>query len=132
MINLHLKYNIKKYGNNYKVVFNFNEEDNYIGVYNNKIYYSNGISINYIDFSNNEISDNKWLKLPKIECSDETEICMPNLIIEKALIRNDTLFFSFLDYKESRGLLSINMNAKDFNEYKQIIYTNDFIYWYIN
>lgn len=112
-------YLVEKKDNSYKVVYNFKEIINYIGIYKNKLYYSD-TKIKYIDLNSNTLTEKVWLEIPQIECEEN---CTANEI-DKSVIVGDTLYFNIGSFAAGTdkldGLLSLSMNASEFSEYKII------------
>ena len=112
-------YLVEKKDNSYKVVYNFKEIINYIGIYKNKLYYSD-TKIKYIDLNSNTLTEKVWLEIPQIECEEN---CTANEI-DKSVIVGDTLYFNIGSFAAGTdkldGLLSLSMNDSEFSEYKII------------
>lgn len=126
------QYIVKFNENKYEVVYNLGENIHYIGIYNNKFYYSD-TSIKYVDLNSENLSEKVLLEIPQpTECSHG---CAANYISKSAII-NDTLYFSFSGFAGGTdkydGVLSISMNSNNFNDCKQIIADADLDKWYIN
>ena len=101
----------------YEVVYKV--KDNYIGIYDNKVYFSN-TSIKYVDLSDDTLQEKEWVKIPQPSCKND---CDP-LEIDESVIIGDEMFFN-LDSSaaggdETDGLLSLNMKATSFEEKKVI------------
>ena len=117
-------YLVVKDNSNYKVVYELGENIHYIGIYNNKVYYSD-TSLKYIDLTDTNLSEKEWLEIPQYDCSNSTELCelMPNTICDSKIVDN-TLYFKTCSFGGGRddldGLLSLDMNASQFKDYKKI------------
>ncbi len=120
------KYLVEKDGSGYKVSYDFDYYIHYIGIYDDKLYYSDQKAIKYLTLSDNNLTENIWVELPKIYNY--------KMGIEKSAIIDDTLYFNFGIYNgvndKYTGLLSLNMDAKNFDEYKQVINDVDEDKWY--
>lgn len=111
-----------KDNSNYKVVYDLGENIHYIGIYNNKAYYSD-TSLKYIDLTDTNLSEKVWLEIPQYDCSNSTEHCEPINICNSKIVDN-TLYFNTCSFAAGRddldGLLSLDMNASQFKDYKKI------------
>lgn len=117
--------------NSYDVVYEFGDHFEYIGVYDNKIYYSTSVQssegyevyIKYISLDSDTFNETIWLEIPQPNCFPDSIGCASNEL-GSSIIINDTLYFNFNSFSggssEYDGLMSLNMNAKNFDEYKNI------------
>ena len=115
-------YLVIKDNENYKVVRDLGNNIHYIGIYNNKLYYSDS-KIKYIDLKDSNLAENIWLEIPQPDCSDNTEICPPVSICNSKISGNN-LYFNTCSFAagddDLDGLLSINMNSSKFSDFKKI------------
>ena len=84
-------YLVIKDNENYKVVRDLGNNIHYIGIYNNKLYYSDS-KIKYIDLTDSNLAENIWLEIPQPDCSDKTEICPPVSICNSKISGNNLYF----------------------------------------
>lgn len=115
-------YLVIKDNENYKVVSDLGDNIHYIGIYNNKLYFSDS-TIKYIDLTDPNLTKNIWLEIPQPDCSDNTEIC-PSVNICDSKISGNNLYFNTCSFAaggdDLDGLLSINMNSSKFSNFKKI------------
>ena len=123
-------YLVKLENSNYNVIYEFEESYgfHYIGIYNNKLYYSEEDSIKYLVLENENVIKKEWIKIPQYD------FLVP--AITQSKIIGDSLYFSINSFgggnNPTDGILKLSMNANDFNEYLQIIDDADLSQWYVN
>ncbi|MBQ6687227.1 MAG: hypothetical protein IJN03_01740 [Bacilli bacterium] len=118
------KYIVSKEKDTYDVVYDI-DDSNYIGVYDNKIYYTQNDKINYIDLSENTLKEKQWISKPNIDGYDDGDY-----LITKAVIVKDNMYFSYS--AGGMGLYSLKMNAKDISEAIKVLDDNDMSDWWFS
>ena len=112
------EYVVAREENEYNVVYDIND-GNYIGLYDNKIYYNYGKNINYLDLSENVLVEKNWVSSP---CAEISARCDDYLFSDTVIV-NDKLYFGYSS--GGLGYHSLNMNAKNINEATKILVDND-------
>lgn len=98
----------------------FKDFEYYFGFYNSRIYYSDLENIKYIDLTDKNLAEKIWIKVPK----EETIAGLETAFELGAQIVGDSLY---IRHYESNNLGYLSLNAKSFDEYKEIVRENNSI-----
>ena len=100
-----------------------------IGLHDNKLYYLHDYGIQYIDLNEDELKEVMWIKYPEEEDGELNDVSGTPVILGDNLIFN---LSSSDGNSPLDGILSLDLDAKDINESKQLVKDATFDTWVID
>lgn len=120
--------------NNWNEIIEKNQEILICGEYNNKLYYSDGDGLKYIDLNNSQFSETKWLNYKEYQAYDNGG--MEKLAISKATMIDDTIYFEYNTsaggVDSTDGIQTIKITDNSMDNAKQFIAKADMGKWEID
>ena len=124
----------KDENNNWNEIIEKNKEILICGEYNNKLYYSDGDGLKYIDLTNSQFAETKWLDYKEYQPYDNGG--MEKLAVSKATMIDDTIYFEYNTsaggVDSTDGIQTIKINDNSIDDAKQFIAKADMGKWEID
>ena len=112
--------------------FNGDEYDDSIqpiGLHLNKLYFANSYGVSYIDLNEDELKEEIWFKYPI-----DSDGFITGIVGRPVFIGDDMIFHLSSSGSEENlgGILSLDLDAKDLDEAKQLVKEADSVSWAID